>query len=38
MSTYQVFHYIQSPNINQQKTIRPTDEVIMMKPMMKSTV
>ena len=38
MSTYQVFHYIQSPNIYQQKIIRPTDEEIMMKATMKSTV
>ena len=28
-----VFHYMPSPN--SQKTIRPRDEVIMMKPMMK---
>ena len=28
-----VVHYVQSPN--SQKRIRPLDEVIMMKPMMK---
>ena len=29
----QVVHYVQSPN--SQKRIRPRDEVIIMKPMMK---